>query len=540
MTSIDRLRDRMVALWTSWSYPTRFAIVLFVFYFLYAFVHQFARYHWYPPAALCLAAFVLLPPRYWLAIAMGEWLHRLVVFNFYWYAVGAYAILTVTTFLQPLPTMLVGAWYRPTFLRDGIRDVGGVGRLLVVIFIATLACVATNSLLLFVDFFNPPIKPLRFMADIALGNGIGFFVVFAPILVLATQSTRILWLIARSLMIWVVPILAIFILLSMSQDSGIPALYSRVIVQLPGIFIAWRHGWAGAVLSFALTSSANRFFHENDQPPHAIDPTAEMTTQLVVFVLGCASYLLGAAVSALRDRQADLEASVIHSNAISQANQTLAREVRDAAERNLQLETAQRREIATALHDEFGQNLTAMTVRLKLTEQYFADPSALEPLRSLIERMRHSVRRLLDSLSPAALDEFGLRRALTDGPVRSMVEDAGLHWQLRFHGDTGSMDKLPEHQQSTIYRIVQEAATNTVRHARATSFMVAMRMSKRHRKNVLFLTLSDDGGGITNIQQERRRYGLQGIRDRVLATSGVLHVRSNERGTRLHVMLRVE
>lgn len=241
----------------------------------------------------------------------------------------------------------------------------------------------------------------------------------------------------------------------------------------------------------------------------------------------------------MRDRQAELERRNLELAAAGQANASLAQELRDAAQRNLQLEAAQRRDIATALHDELGQNLTAMTVRLKLTEQQLSDPSALDPVRSVIERMRLSIRRLLDSLSPAALDEFGLQRALVEGPVRAMVEDAGLRWRLRIHGDASAMDQWPEHQQSTIYRIVQEAATNAVRHARATTVTVSQRIARRRDRQMLILTIADDGSGIQNIRQERRHYGLQGIRDRVLAAGGVMHLRSDQRGTRLHVMVRV-
>lgn len=540
MTSIEGSRSKWASWWAVWSYPTRFVVLLAVMVVGYKLAIAPARYHWYPPAGFCMAMFVLLPARYWMTVILAEWYHRLFWMNLNWWFADDMPNFVATTFIQFVPMLLVARWYRPYFHRVGVRHVRGVVLLLIAMTAEALAGAATNSLLLVTGYFREPIGAARFFVDIVLGNGIGNFISFAPILVLATRSRQTILRALRSVMTWVVPAIVLLLLLSRLDAGGLPPGYLRILAQLPGIILAWRHGLPGAVMSFAVSSTANRYFKEVDTPAHSLDPTAEMTTQMVVVVLGVASYLLGAAATALRDRQAELERRNLELAAAGQANASLAHELREAAQRNLQLEAAQRRDIATALHDELGQNLTAMTVRLKLAEQQLPDPSALDPVRSVIERMRQSVRRLLDSLSPAALDEFGLHRALIEGPVRAMVEDAGLRWRVRIHGDTAAMSQWPEHQQSTIYRIIQEAATNTVRHARATTFTVTLRIGRRLSHPLLFLALADDGSGIQDSRQERRHYGLQGIRDRVLAANGVMHLRSDQRGTRLHVMLRLE
>lgn len=539
MTSWQGLCDRMVSWWTGWSFVTRFVVLLAVMVVGYKLAIAAARYHWYPPAGFCMAMFVLLPARYWLTVILAEWYHRVFWMNLNWWFANDMPNFVVTTFIQFVPMLLVALWYRPRFRQHGVRDVRGVVLLLVAMAAQAVAGALTNCLLLFTGYFNPPVNATRLFIDLLLGNGIGNFITFAPILMLATRSRQTLVAAVQGVVVWVVPAIALLLLWSHLNPDGLPPGYLRILAQLSGIILAWRHGWPGAVMAFALSSTANRYFREADQPVHKLDPTAEMTTQMVVVVLGVASYLLGAAAAALRDRQAELERRNAELVLAGQANAALAHELREATQRNLQMESAQRREIATALHDELGQNLTAMTVRLKLTEPFLTDATALDPVRSVIDRMRQSVRRLLDSLSPAALDEFGLRRALGEGPVRAMVEDAGLRWHLRIHGDPAAFDALPEHQQSTIYRIVQEAATNAVRHARASAFTVSMRLAPRRGQQLLFLTLADDGSGFQRHRQERRRYGLQGLRDRVLAANGILHLRSNDQGTRLHVMLRV-
>lgn len=537
--TIAMMRDRWMTLWTGWSYPTRFVILLAVLVIGYKLAHDPARYHWYPPAGFCMAAYVLLPRRYWIAVVLAEWYFRLIYFNLYWWVRGDYAILTVTTLIQFVPPMVVAVWYRPIFLAQGVRDVRGVSLLLLAMFAESVAAALTNGLLIFTGFFEHDVNVLRFMFDIMLGNGIGNFVSFAPMLALASRPLHTFVPVLRSLLIWVFPALAGLFLLSALASDGLPPGYLRILAQLPCIVVAWMHGWQGAVFAFAVSSTTNRYFKEVDTPVHALDPTAEMTTQMVVVVLGIASYVLGAAATALRERQAELERRNTELISANATKTRLAEELRDAAQRNLQLETAQRREIATALHDELGQNLTAMTVRLKLAGQQPGDATALDPLRAMVDRMRGSVRRLLDNLSPAALDEFGLHRALHEGPVRAMVEDAGLRYRIAIDGDQTALDVLPEHLQSSVYRIIQEAATNTVRHARAQTFSIRLRLFERHHRSALILDLRDDGSGITAKQKERRHYGLQGIRDRVLASDGVMHLHSDAQGTRLHVMLRV-
>ena len=533
-------RDQWMAIWTGWSFPTRFVVLLAVMVIGYKLAIAPARYHWYPPAGFCMAAFVLLAPRYWMTVVLAEWYHRLFWMNLNWWFSDDLPNLVVTTFIQFVPTMLVAAWYRPIFETQGVRDVRGVSLMLLAMFAEAVAGALTNGLLMFTGYFGHEFSTVRFLLDIMLGNGIGNFVSFAPMLALASRPLHAIVPVLRSLLIWVVPALAGLLLLSALASDGLPPGYLRILAQLPCIVVAWLHGWQGAVFAFALSSSANRYFKEVDTPFHALDPTAEMTTQMVVVVLGIASYVLGAAATALRERQAELERRNRELIAANTEKTRLAEELRDVAQRNLQLETAQRREIATALHDELGQNLTAMTVRLKLVGQSTDDASALDPLREMIDRMRASVRRLLDNLSPAALDEFGLRRALHEGPVRDMVEDAGLGYRVQIIGNSNAIDALPGHLQSSVYRIIQETATNTVRHARASAFDVRLRLGRRNEQPLLLLDIRDNGSGITPSQNERRRYGIQGIRDRVLASDGVMHLRSDARGTRLHVMLRVE
>lgn len=527
-----------------WGLPA----LLFAF-VAYGTLYWWSQFFWYLPAGFMLAGFVLLPYRFWGVLVLAEQLCRLTVGKtWHWLAYGEYLIFVVSNLLQPIAPMIVALWYRRVFPQNRTFSATDLGLMFAVLLADAVGCGLVNSLLMFTAFFDhyftasfdgPP-SWARLFTDVTLGNAAGLLTVF-PVIVAASRMSRQAWKTGVvELLRWVVPPCAVFVLISESAVTGLPQEYLRVLVHLPVVWVAWRNGWEIAALALCLTSVVNGV--ETLAPyraAHSDHPGFEITSQIVLWAIGGTSLALGAAATALRDRQAELERRNLELAAAGQANASLAQELRDAAQRNLQLEAAQRRDIATALHDELGQNLTAMTVRLKLTEQQLSEPSALDPVRSVIERMRQSIRRLLDSLSPAALDEFGLQRALVEGPVRAMTEDAGLRWRLDIHGDARALDAWPEHQQSTIYRIVQEAATNTVRHARATTVTISLRIARRRDRQMLILTIADDGSGIQNTRQERRHYGLQGIRDRVLAAGGVMHLRSDQRGTRLHVMVRV-
>jgi two-component system sensor histidine kinase UhpB len=153
--------------------------------------------------------------------------------------------------------------------------------------------------------------------------------------------------------------------------------------------------------------------------------------------------------------------------------------------------------------------------------------------------MRRSVHGLMDSLKPPALDAFGLMHALHDGPLRDMVERAGMRYGFRFLGETALIDALREDTQIAIWRIAQEAATNAVRHARANRFEGRLRVGIRGEMFCAILDLRDDGVGMdATADPSRRGEGLQGMHDRVLALDGVLRTRTSTGGTRLHVLLR--
>src|SRR4029077_10479545 len=114
---------------------------------------------------------------------------------------------------------------------------------------------------------------------------------------------------------------------------------------------------------------------------------------------------------------------------------------------------------------------------------------------------RRTVSGLLSSLRPAGLDDFGLVHALHEGTIRSLVEDAGLIWDMRIADADNCLDRLDDNTRTTLYRIVQEFAANTERHARGTRLCVRLRARGDDTCARVVLALADDGRGFASPQR---------------------------------------
>jgi signal transduction histidine kinase/GAF domain-containing protein len=192
---------------------------------------------------------------------------------------------------------------------------------------------------------------------------------------------------------------------------------------------------------------------------------------------------------------------------------------------------AQRRRISRELHDELGQQLTALVLGLRSVRDAVAeDASVRSPLQRLQEmaaRVSQDMHHIALELRPGALDDKGLQTALsnyveewsTRNDVIADVQYVGL----------GSR-RLPSHVETTIYRIVQEALTNVGTHAKATAVSVIL---QRQGDDVVAI-VEDNGCGFDVTNPEGRvkgRLGLVGMRERAALVGGNCDVESHAGGT---------
>jgi signal transduction histidine kinase len=188
---------------------------------------------------------------------------------------------------------------------------------------------------------------------------------------------------------------------------------------------------------------------------------------------------------------------------------------------------AERARVSRDLHDDVGQALTSVLLGLRLVEDTLADPhtdvddvrSRVADLRELVADGLRRARQLAFDLRPTVLDDIGLLPAL-QRLTKDLTRRTGLTVEL----DTAALapgERLAPEIETVIYRVVQEALTNVVRHAAATTASVVL---VRHDRTVRVL-VEDDGAGF-DTDHHSARLGFRGMLERAELVGGTLSVTS--------------
>lgn len=480
-----------------------------------------ANLYWHPPAGWRFLFLLFTPKRLWILLLLGEWAIFLpdgvAMFT------GHHGLMTILT-LGRMIGLAAGPWLllraTPPLLDDNATS---MQRLLLAMFVSATGNAIFNAWRPFAD--TEALTTLQIFMQIVLGdlNGmlllvpLGLMVLYRPGGASVNRwQWDIPWVLLPAMLLY-----AAVILLAPHYVY----FFATAVCVLPVLYFALRSGWRGVAVSFPIASIAVAM-------TSIASANTDLATQVQLFlaVVGVASLLLGASVDELNTRNQVLEAA---NTRLDQASEAL----REAAKRNLGLSEDVRRWITSELHDELGQNLTALQTRLKLAERKTGANEQLASAWEIIANMRHSVSGLMASLRPAGLDEFGLASTLKGGAIRELVETAGLKFHVSISDHDRLLDRLDNDTQTAIYRIVQEAATNAVRHADARNIHVRLRARDAGGRMHIGLAISDDGQGFDATSGRLRQggIGLQGIRDRVLLLGGRLCIRSDADGTRLLV-----
>jgi two-component system sensor histidine kinase UhpB len=322
------------------------------------------------------------------------------------------------------------------------------------------------------------------------------------------------------------------ILLVLSERAAPQPQFARVLSLAPVLFFAFRHGWRGASLAMLISSLGMTLVdqHLGHEPSGA-------AAYLFLAVAGTGALMLGSATDALRRSSARVAEQNVYLASVNRRLDQLAQQLRGAARGNLQADENQRRHLAAELHDELGQNITAIQTHVKLAQARLRQ-AGLEDIstsiNTILAHMRRALHRLLDDLRPAVLDEFGLLRALDEGPIRDLLNTAGVAYYTELRGDPRLLD---DDTRTAIYRLAQESATNAVKHAQASEFRVRLRIGERHGIPLAILDLRDNGQGLPS-RLPRGGRGLQGMRDRVTSLGGQFRLRPDHLGVHLRILLR--
>jgi len=184
----------------------------------------------------------------------------------------------------------------------------------------------------------------------------------------------------------------------------------------------------------------------------------------------------------------------------------------------------ERRRIARDMHDEFGQHLTSLGLRIGRLKKMCADRTDLVPeidaLEATARNLDENVDRLAWELRPTALDDLGLRAALTNY-VQAWSDRVGI--PARLHTSGLLDERLAPDVETTLYRIAQEALNNAAKYSRARRIEVIL----ERRADAVRLVIEDDGIGFdAGGDANGRGFGLIGMRERAALVGGSLEIES--------------
>ncbi|HET8708418.1 MAG TPA: histidine kinase, partial [Pseudomonadales bacterium] len=190
--------------------------------------------------------------------------------------------------------------------------------------------------------------------------------------------------------------------------------------------------------------------------------------------------------------------------------------------------------IAREIHDELGQQLTALRLDIALSVTQFGSENPdlykrLQEMKRAVDTTIHTVRSIASSLRPAPLN-MGLPSA-----IDWLVEQLQSRCDLSVELDLKAVPKnLPEEIANSLFRIIQESLTNIARHANAQNVWIIFAKSE----DQLILEIRDNGQGFDEAQVKQNSSGLLGIVERASLMNGSANVESKlGEGTKIEVSI---
>jgi PAS domain S-box-containing protein len=292
-------------------------------------------------------------------------------------------------------------------------------------------------------------------------------------------------------------------------------LYERLFQQV----VEHKRGWKNAAVRMIHKSGSVRFFESSAQP------TIDAKGRLVGFT--------GIDRDITERKQAEEALKISRKNLLEEYNQRkiLSKRLIDLLERD-------RHYIAMELHDNIGQILTALKINLEIIDDKLK-PTDTE-LGSLIKTARKRAKQAIEDLNiiaqglmPGILDALGLVSSL-----RTLLDEFREYTDLKIDFFNRNVPKrFDQEKELAIYRIVQEALNNIIKHAKAKNIYVSL----LKKGNVLFLSVEDDGVGFDQdkemkISKGKGPVGLVIMRERAMQLDGELTIESKMgKGTHLLV-----
>ena len=461
------------------------------------------------PQGVFLALLILLSRRFWPALllpllAMIFWLHSEQLLT-------GYTMLAAPLIALPVARVAHYYWHRfPLYWHR-----------LTLLLTAVTACALLQTLLLspFLESQTTLIGLASFTGGVLLTPFVYLIFVFLRqqhryhLLGLDTSNPPL----RTSLIIWC----SLFFIIGIGTQMVLSPEIERlllIVVFLPNVIMAWKFGWQGGVLAGLLGSMMITIARQ-------VGIGFGDLLELEIFLATQA--LLGIGLGIAISRQQHLAQN------LDRYRQRLEVELqarRALAEKLIHSEEDTRKSLARELHDEIGQNITAIQIQSQLVKRSAGSSQALDAasqINDLARRIHTSTRQLLRQLRPPVLDELSFREALHHLVNEFAFAERGITCRFDYR-----LSAPPENETLifTLYRLLQELLNNVCKHAQASRVSIVL----EPRDGQIWLTVADNGIGLPAGQSPG--FGIQGMRERVHALGGDLVLESAQ-GTRVIVNL---
>lgn len=458
------------------------------------------------PAGLQLGCMLLFPYRYWLSMIMSSvFVNWVITINY-----GNQANMDIIYVLSKSPYRLalvivvwpIKEWFSGRFL----TQFKGV--------LAFLACATTIQFIIgitltFTSRFYasiPEERKFEILLSFLVGGVIGnLFIASSMLAIKQLWQERITinrYNILSNLVILAVLSIAAVYLYNIQPHT----LYLlRVLAFIPIIWLAskygWFGGWSASMVAMSLIAASVY---------NLPDTRLVIENQFYVVAIGVSGLLFGALVNEQKQLQLSLE----------KRNDEIALSLdknRQLASQLVSIQEHERQKFSNELHDEVGQNITALKTELKILElkqgSHVSDDS-FSRLHQGADRIYDSVYRVMNWLRPRVLDDLGLKEALSGQYFFSRLKQAGISYHAAIKGDVKMLD---DNESVTVFRIVQESVNNCIRHSHAKNFYLLLDVAS----DKLNVKISDDGKGLNTPKSNNSGgFGLSGIEERVLSLNG--------------------
>lgn len=308
---------------------------------------------------------------------------------------------------------------------------------------------------------------------------------------------------------------------SISLQVGLPdelRRFAPFCLAIPIILLAFRYGWQGALLGTLLNSCALIAARSGVSQLEVTDLLLSISAQSLTGIL------LGMAVQRQRDLNHQLRSELTR-------NKHLAKQL-------VQTEESVRKDIARELHDEIGQNITAIRTQASIIKRVNNPDLSIgcaDTIESLSLNVYDTTKGLLTRLRPKTLDDLDVISAIQQMVREMEFEQLGI--EVEFTVDNVSQRMLSDMMEVTLFRLCQEALNNILKYAQAKQVRIELVIDA-----TITLKVADDGIGFP-LQDSQKGFGLKGMKERVQALGGQFEIRSvvhgdeTQRGTEIDARL---